>query len=678
VKLSPAAVAATLTLSAAFSLTPATTRAEVPASVAPAKGAVVPATPGKTVVTPAPAATPGEDIPTLIKTAPNAADFPNAAKATLLDLSDIVVRPNGSAKTYVRETEKIFNTRGRDEESEIKIPYNSTYETVTILRARTIKPDGSIIPVNLKEVRDETVSQDAGAPMYTDAREKSFSMPAVDSDCIIDYEYIIDQKESQIPGKFWTQWYFQSGLDPVKLSRLIITLPKTMTLQQRLLNTGVKAVVTDQPDGKSVRYVWQDHDVTPLEPEPMMPSAEKVLPSLHVSTVPNWQSVADWYADLAKDREVPDQHIKDLVANLTAGKTTPEEKAKAIYYYVEQKTRYVSLDFGKSAFQPHHASVVCTNQYGDCKDMANLLDVLLHEAGIKSAYTVLLNANSKAKLADDLPSPGAFDHAICLAQIGGKDYWLDATAEVCPWGQIPGGDRGAQVFVIRDGGKGEWETIPDGLPDDNRTDQSVKLTLSPDGSASGTVTLSGTGDVDMSLRGALQYLPPDKLRPYMESIAQNIGTDPRVTNVKLSDFKDLDKPVQISMDVTFPAWANDSDDVLIFKARPEQSKGQSSSPFREDTRRLSIEQNSAARSVSVLEVTLPTGSDIISLPKDKDIKSQLGQFTRTVARNGNLLRIETQGVNFRADVPAFQYNDIRQYYHDYLRAFDQWVIIKKK
>ena len=80
-----------------------------------------------------------DDVRQLIASAPRGTDFPNAAKATLLDLSDITVRPDGSTKTWVRQAEKIFNTRGRDEESEIKIPYNSTYETVTILSARTIK-----------------------------------------------------------------------------------------------------------------------------------------------------------------------------------------------------------------------------------------------------------------------------------------------------------------------------------------------------------------------------------------------------------------------------------------------------------------------------------------------------------------------------------------------------------
>ena len=451
-----------------------------------------------------------------------------------------------------------------------------------------------------------------------------------------------------------------------------------MKLTTKYVNSTVKPSIVNLPDGKNVSYTWKDKDVAPLEPEPMMPNVDKVLPSLHVSTIPSWQTVADWYADLAKDRTVPDQNIKDLVAQLTVGATTPEAKAKAIYYYVEQKTRYVSLDFGKSAFQPHHASLVCSNQYGDCKDMATLLVTMLHQAGIEQAYPVLLEAGSKEKQSELLPSPGVFDHAICQTIINGKTYWLDATAEVCPWGTIPGGDRGANVFVIKDGGKGEWQTIPDGTPDDNRTDQTVKLMLHPDGSATGTITLSGTGDVDMALRGALEYLPPDKQTPYMEQIAQNIGTDPIVTNIHLSKFRDLDEPVSITMTVNFPAWANDSDNVLVFKARPEQSKASSSSPFREDNRRLPIEQNSAARTVSVLQVTLPDGYDILSLPKDRDIPSQLGSFQRTVTQEGNVLTIKTIGEAFHADVPAFSYRDIQKYYHDYLRAFDQMVIVKKK
>jgi hypothetical protein len=620
------------------------------------------------------AATTVDDAKQLIADAPGALQYPNAAKVTLLDLSDITVRPDGSTRTVTRQAVKILNKRGRDEEAEVKIPYNGTYEKVTILRARTIKPDGTVVNADLSQVRDQTINE--GEAMYTDARLKNFSMPAVDDGCIIDYEYVTDEKEPMIPGHFWTNWYFQGGFDPVKLSRLTITAPKGMKLNTQLRNSAIKPTIKEQPDGKTVRYVWEDKDVEPLQLEPMMPEADRILPMLQVSTLPSWQTIAAWFDGLSKTQQKVTPEIKALVAEITAGKTTPEEKARAIFYYVEDKTRYVSISFGKSAFQPHASAEVCANQYGDCKDMTNLLITMLREGGIK-AYPALLTAGSKANKSELLPNLRTFDHVICLAEINGKQYWLDATAQIIPWGDIPSADRGAQTLVVRDGGKGEWVTVPDGKPEDNRTTQTVKLALKPDGSATGTVTITGTGDTDLSMRAALSYLPPDKLRPYLESIAQNIGPNARVTNVSQLEYKDKDKPVSVTMEVTFPSWANESGDVLIFKARPEQSKGAASSPFREDGRRLPVTQPSAALAVSFLEVTLPSGYSVLSLPKPTDVKSDLGRFSRSVKVDGNKLTVEMRGENYRADVPAFRYDEVRKYYDTYLRAFDQSVIVKK-
>ena len=55
------------------------------------------------------------ELKAVIAKAPTAAQFPNAAKATLLDLSDINVRPDGSYRSVTRMVVKVFNERGRDE-----------------------------------------------------------------------------------------------------------------------------------------------------------------------------------------------------------------------------------------------------------------------------------------------------------------------------------------------------------------------------------------------------------------------------------------------------------------------------------------------------------------------------------------------------------------------------------
>ena len=621
-----------------------------------------------------PTVTPGskEEIKLLLEKAPKAADYPNAASAMLLDLMDVVVRPDGSTYAITRQAKKIFTKRGRDDESEIKIPYNAAFETVRVTRARTIKPDGTVSEIKKEDIRESRPSD------YDDVAVKAFSLPAVDDDCIIDYEYITEQKESQMPGQFWQNWYFQGGFDPVMKTKLTVTVPKAVKINERIINSSVKAMKKDLPDGKNVLYTWEDNNVAPFETEPMMPNPDKSLPKLYLSTVSSWQSVADWYYDLAKDRMTADATIKTQTQELIKGKTTAEDKAKSIFYYVQEKTRYVAISLGKSAFQPRPAGATYANKYGDCKDMATLLVAMLREAGIKTAYPVLLQMDSKDKRSAELPSPGAFNHAICKAEIDGKDYWLDATAAVCPWGVIPGADRGCEVLVVKEEGKGVWETIPFGTPEDNRADREIKLKINPDGSAGGTISITGNGDTDMSLRAIMRDLPESKRRLYAENLAQSVGTNPRVTGVTVTDFKDMASPMKLTMDVTFPNWANQSGDLLLFRAKPDQTTGVGSSPFREDFRKNNIVQDSFSMASATMEVTLPKGFTPLSLPKDSEIKSELGSFSRTVKLTGDTLAITVSGKNFRADVPSSRYEEVRKYYTDYLKAADESVILKKE
>ncbi|MBC8140289.1 MAG: hypothetical protein H7Y38_02475, partial [Armatimonadetes bacterium] len=70
------------------------------ACLLPFAPAYVHAAPPTAAVKPAPADVPGspEEAKKLAQDAPTAAQFPNAAKATILDLADIIVDKNGATK----------------------------------------------------------------------------------------------------------------------------------------------------------------------------------------------------------------------------------------------------------------------------------------------------------------------------------------------------------------------------------------------------------------------------------------------------------------------------------------------------------------------------------------------------------------------------------------------------
>ncbi len=107
--------------------------------------------------------------------------------------------------------------------------------------------------------------------------------------------------------------------------------------------------------------------------------------------------------------------------------------------------RYIGVAFGIGRYQPHAASAVLDNQYGDCKDKHTLLASMLATLGLHPD-AVLIGAG--VALNNAVPSPAAFNHLITRVQIDDKAVWLDSTAEVAPFRLLPPPDRDKQVLVI--------------------------------------------------------------------------------------------------------------------------------------------------------------------------------------------------------------------------------------
>src|SRR5262249_14989799 len=97
-----------------------------------------------------------------------------------------------------------------------------------------------------------------------------------------------------------------------------------------------------------------------------------------------------------------------------------------------------------NSFRPHAASKVLQNQFGDCKDKANLFNTLLRSLRIE-ANLVLVPRFSQAH--QGLPGL-SFNHAISRVKLASETVWVDTTDDVCRFGMLPPGDPGRNVLVI--------------------------------------------------------------------------------------------------------------------------------------------------------------------------------------------------------------------------------------
>ncbi len=147
---------------------------------------------------------------------------------------------------------------------------------------------------------------------------------------------------------------------------------------------GTVKYTTYPGDDGTLVHRWEVTNVPRMFDEPSMPPYENVLQRVLVSTTPDWSDVSKWYWTLSKphlDAVTPE--MKKTVADLTAGSKTDLDKAKALFYYVSQKIRYMGLtpEKDRPGFEPHDVSMTFGKQYGVCRDKAALLVSMLRTAG---------------------------------------------------------------------------------------------------------------------------------------------------------------------------------------------------------------------------------------------------------------------------------------------------------
>ena len=323
----------------------------------------------------------------------------------------------GPAVSKLEAKIKIVSESGVQALGQLKVGYSALSDKLDIVYVRVRKPDGTVIPAQDSATQELTTPN---APVYTDYRERHVSVPSLRPGDVLEYQVVRTIVNPLAPNQFWANYNFiETGV--VMDEKLEINVPKARHIKIKT-KRGYDPKVTDEGDRRIYRWT-HTHQASAKRPKPDPDQP----PMVQVSTFESWQDVGAWYAFLERSRRQPDAAIKAKAAELVQGKTDDMDKVKALYDYVSRNVRYVSLSFGLGRIQPHAASEVLSNGYGDCKDKNTLLAALLQSQGIESS-SVLIGVQHK--LDPDVPSPSQFDHVITRIPVGGKEIWVDSTSGV--------------------------------------------------------------------------------------------------------------------------------------------------------------------------------------------------------------------------------------------------------
>ena len=454
---------------------------------------------------------------------------------------------------------KVQSDAGVERFGQLIFGYSSANEKLDMDFVRVRKADGTVVSAATTDIQDLTAPIAREAPIYTDSRQKHITVPGLRPGDVLEYHLVWTIHTALAQNHFWVEHDFIKKGIIVLDDQLTVNIPAASKVKLKT-EPGFDPAIKEQ-DGRRI-YSWKHSNLkTTSEEEEEQKKKEEaeqvddqeepdeIRPDVQLTTFQSWDEVGQWYADLQKDRVVPDEKIKIKAEEIIKGRTTEKDKAQALYEYVAKNFRYVSLSLGQGRYQPHAATDVMVNQYGDCKDKHTLLASMLAAAGLR-AYPVLMN--SARKLDVDMPSPGQFDHVISAIPLGNETLWADTTSEIAPVGLLSPQLRNKKALMIPTTGPAHLETTPAEPPFLSTEVVTVEGTVDDLGKVTAKAHLVLHGDAEMFMRFMFRRTPKSNWKALGFYLGMASGIPGEVTDINTSDTADLTKPFEVDFSVTKP------------------------------------------------------------------------------------------------------------------------------
>ncbi|NRD23453.1 DUF3857 domain-containing protein [Winogradskyella litoriviva] len=289
---------------------------------------------------------------------------------------------------------------------------------------------------------------------YNDQKKKSFSFPNVNKGSITHLSY-----EKTINDPHFLPSFLISDNVPIEKAEVSISFPNDVDVAFTTFNLeNIDTNFEEIKDSDITTYKWtlksipkinRNYDFSPIYyiPQIIVHIKSYTINGESFPVLSNTSDLYSWYRSLIRNINNTDQsELKNKSLELIKGIESEEEKIKKIYYFVQNEINYIAFEDGLNGFIPRDAKNIYVNKYGDCKDMANLLNQMLHYAGINS-YLTWIGTRKKPYSYTDVPTPITDNHMITAVKINDNYTFLDATAKYLGYGFPSPSIQGKEALI---------------------------------------------------------------------------------------------------------------------------------------------------------------------------------------------------------------------------------------
>jgi hypothetical protein len=617
-----------------------------------------------------------KDIPKELYTSAGIPDSlkEDAHSVVRYSMENIEVKGPGKLVSKVHYIVTILDEKG-DDQAEISLPYNRKFETVSSFEMIIYDADGKQVKKYHKSDMYDHADEDDEMLLSDD---RSMSIRHTVSSYPTTVEMIFELDDNSVINL--NQWDIQGEDQSVQNSYFDITINSDAGFRYLDKNTSLKPVKTSTD--KTDTYSWQASNLKAIKMEEgampwrVLPKVELAMDKFEFYGYPgdftSWQNFGKWQQALNADVcTLSPQRVAEI-QQMTANLKTDKEKAKFLYNYLQQNTRYVAIKLGIGGLKPFPADFVDQKKYGDCKALTNYMVALLKAVNIK-AYYAIVNAGSNEEPQEPSFPYDISDHIICCIPFKNDTTWLECTNNQMPFGTLGAFTENRNALLITEDG-GKLVNTPKSKAEENQFNSEVHLVLDTIGGAKAQVKFMSTGEYRMSFIG----LAAAKNDEQKEALLRAFNfKQPSAFDIKPGT--DNDGVKEVDLDLEYDKFC----DIAVankqfYKPHVFDLCGMTVPIL--DKRKSDYYFEWPEQTSCVTTIDLPKGFEIETLPANQSLKFTYGtyqvNYTYDAVKNQV---ISTAKFNLNSQViPAAKYNELQQYLDAVAKAQNKKLVIRRK
>ena len=573
---------------------------------------------------------------------------------------------------------KILTEEGR-KYADVEIPFFKEEGDVHGIKARTIRPDGSIVNFEGRAF-DKTIVKAKGLKYLA----KTFTLPDVQVGSIIEYHYTYDLNEGYVYNSRWIlseELFTRRGKFSLKPSQDFAlrwgwpaglpdgtAVPKEEAGFVRLESQNIPAFQVEDymPPQNELKYrvdFTYSESSAEKEPEKFWKKEGKKLNDRVESFTGKRKAMEQAVAETVGPNDSPEVKLQKIYARVQKFRNTSWETEKTEQEQKREKQKEIS-----------NVEDLWKRGYGDSRQINWLFLAMARAAGFE-ASSVFISSRSEYFFKPQMMNLSQLNGDVVVVKVNGTDVYCDPATAFAPFGLLSWPETGVKGLRLdKDGGTWVTTTLP--MSSDSRIERKADMKLMADtGSLEGKLTVTFAGLEALWRRIEERNEDATNRKKFLEDQVKEyipVGIDVDLANQP--DWASSTPTLVAEFDLKVPGWASGAGRRALLPVG--LFGGPEKHAFEHATRVHPIYFSYPSSRLDDVTIDLPLGWQVSSLPAVPDLDAKAAVYTLKVENNKGTLHLTRRLKMDLVMVDQKLYPTLRNFFQAVRTGDEQQIVLQ--